>query len=120
MKAQPTDILNFWFGPPGSAVHGTTRGEWFRKDAAFDAEIRSHFGPAIEAALAGGMTDWVTPHAALARILLLDQFTRNVFRGSPRAIAGDAIALTLATTMVEQGLDRQLDTFERWFAYLPF
>ena len=56
----------------------------------------------------------------LAEILLLDQFTRNIFRGQPRAFAGDARALALAQALVASGADRALTTIERWFAYLPF
>jgi uncharacterized protein (DUF924 family) len=56
----------------------------------------------------------------LARILLLDQFTRNIFRGTPRAFAGDAQALKLATELVASGRDKNLDPWQRWFAYLPF
>ena len=68
--ALASDIHAFWFGaPPHSA-----RAEWFRKDPAFDALIRTRFGPAIEAALAGGLREWsATPRGALSRILLLDQ-----------------------------------------------
>jgi uncharacterized protein (DUF924 family) len=58
--------------------------------------------------------------ALLAHILLLDQFTRNIFRDTPRAFAGDAQALSLATTLVATGRDKNLSPFLRWFAYLPF
>jgi len=111
------DILAFWFGPPPHA----TRNVWFRKDPSFDAEIRSRFGDAVDAALAGAFRDWTaTPHGTLARVLLLDQFTRNLFRDSPRAFAGDAEALAMATTAVDAGHDRALDVYERWFLYMPF
>jgi uncharacterized protein (DUF924 family) len=56
----------------------------------------------------------------LARIMLLDQFTRNIFRGTPRAFAGDTQALKLATELVASGRDKNLDPWQRWFAYLPF
>jgi uncharacterized protein (DUF924 family) len=111
------DILDFWFG----AAPLQTRPEWFRKDAGFDQRIRSQFGDAIEAALA-------TPDPAgwpagaeerLARILLLDQFTRNTFRDTPRAFAGDAQALALALALIDSGADRTLAPLQRWFAYLP-
>lgn len=110
-------IHAFWFGPPPHAA----RAEWFRRDPAFDAQIRARFGEAIETALGGGFASWgATPRGALSRILLLDQFTRNVFRDTPRAFAGDALALGLAQRAVEAGHDRSLDKFERWFCYLPF
>ncbi len=114
------EILEFWFGRPGSAVYGSARDEWFRKNAAFDGLIRERFGAAIETALAGGFAAWASPRDALARILLLDQFTRNAFRDTPRAFAGDAMALALAEEAVGRGADEQLSPVERWFTYLPF
>ena len=113
-------ILEFWFGRPGSAEYGQSRSEWFRKDPAFDAEIRSRFGAEVEAALDGGFIAWTEPHALLARVLLLDQFTRNSFRDTSRAFAGDALALPLVTAAVERGDDRPLIAVERSFIYLPF
>lgn len=109
------DIHAFWFG---AAVPDP---RWFRKDPAFDAEIRTRYGAAIEAALEGAYEAWsATPRGALARILLLDQFTRNVFRGTPRAFAGDPLALDVAGRAVDAGFDRELGPNERWFLYLPF
>lgn len=114
-------IFDFWFLPAGAPGHGQARAEWFRKDAAFDAEIRSRFGPLLEQALAGGLKHWdASPDGALARILLLDQFTRNAYRDSPRAFAGDALALACAQAVVTAGADRQLTPLQRWFVYLPF
>jgi uncharacterized protein (DUF924 family) len=113
-------ILEFWFGRPGSAGYGDSRAEWFLKSPTFDAVIRERFGAVIEAALAGGFADWTPPRPALARILLLDQFTRNAFRDTARAFAGDALALTLASEAVARGDDDQLIAIERSFLYLPF
>lgn len=111
------EILTFWFGP---APHAE-RAEWFRKNPAFDTEIRSRFGAAIDAALAGDYRGGAaTPHGALARVLLLDQFTRNAFRDTPRAFAGDAQALATAQAAIDAGQDRTLDRFERWFLCMPF
>jgi uncharacterized protein (DUF924 family) len=114
------DIIEFWFGPPGSRGYAQPRNEWFRKDPAFDAEIRSRFGRAVETALAGGFADWAAPRAALARVLLLDQFTRNIFRDTPRAFSGDALALATAEAAISRGDDRALEPEERRFLYLPF
>lgn len=117
------DILACWFGPRNAERDAARRPDprWFVKDPAFDAEIRARYGDAIEAALGGAFGAWSgTPHGALARILLLDQFTRNIFRGTPRAFAGDAQALALATQLVSSGRDKNLDPWQRWFAYLPF
>jgi uncharacterized protein (DUF924 family) len=114
------EILEFWFGRPGTAAYGSTRKEWFRKDPAFDAAIRERFGGAIETALAGGFADWTAPRGKLARIVLLDQFTRNSFRGDPRAFAGDTLALETAEAAIERGADLALIPVERSFLYLPF
>lgn len=110
-------VLDFWFGHDDQA-----RPEWFRKDPAFDALIRERFGALIDAALGGALDDWAgrSPQAALARILLLDQFTRNAFRGTARAFAGDAQALLAARDLVARGFDRELTGRQRGFAYLPF
>ena len=111
------EILHFWFGP----LPHSPRAEWFRKDSSFDATIAQRFGAAIGAAIAGDYRDWCgDAHGALARILLLDQFTRNVFRGTARAFAGDGEALSTAVELVDRGLDRGLDRYERAFVYLPF
>ncbi len=115
--ALPDDVHAFWFGAPPLA----TRDVWFHKDAAFDATIRARFGTAIAAALAGAFGDWMaTPRGALARVLLLDQFTRNAFRDTPAAFAGDARALATADDALARGHDRALLPLERRFLYLPF
>ena len=96
------EILEFWFGPLPHAA----RAEWFRKDPAFDASIMTRFGAAIEAALTGDFRDWHSEtRAALARVLLLDQFTRNTFRDTPRAFAGDAEALATAMVRARSNAD---------------
>ena len=115
---QPTDVLAFWFGDPPSAQ---ARGEWFRKDAAFDALVLQRFGAALELALGGGLRHWdAEPAGALARIVVLDQFTRNAYRGTARAFAGDTLALAAARELVRGGGDQLLPPLQRWFAYLPF
>ncbi len=109
-------ILDFWFAERTGA-----RPEWFRKDPAFDALIRERFGAAVDEALAGGHEDWTaSPEGALALVLVLDQFTRNIFRDTPRMFAGDPRALAVAQAMVAAGRDRLLGPHERWFLYLPF
>jgi uncharacterized protein (DUF924 family) len=118
----PREVLDFWFGAPGSAFDGQARREWFVKDDAFDAVIRTRFGPAIEQALAGGLRAWDEegPAGTLARILVLDQFTRNAHRNTPGAFAGDALALAAARTLVDGGDDAALTPLQRAFVYLPF
>ena len=113
------EILEYWFGHPGAAEYGRTRDVWFRKDAGFDAAIRERFGAAIATALAGGFADWATPRGVLARIVLLDQFTRNCFRDTPGAFSGDVLALSLAKDAIARGDDRALIAVERWFMYMP-
>ncbi|MCF8177580.1 MAG: DUF924 domain-containing protein [Sulfuritalea sp.] len=112
-------ILDFWFLPVDHPDHGKARAEWFRKNDAFDDEIRQRFGADIEAALGSSIKDG-PDEALLARILLLDQFIRNTFRNTPRAFAGDAQALEIAKLLVSSGRDKNLTPFQRWFAYLPF
>ena len=114
-------IIAFWFGPEDSPSRNTVRDVWFRKDAAFDAEIRARFGDATAIALAGGFGEWcATPEGALARVLLQDQFTRNIHRDTMASFAGDARALATAQDAIDRGLDRALDPYGRWFLYLPF
>jgi uncharacterized protein (DUF924 family) len=120
MTAQ--DVLDFWFLPPGAEGHGAQRAVWFRKDDAFDAGIRERFGALIEQAVAGGLREWDQqgPAGVLARILVLDQFTRNAHRGTPESFAGDALALAAARELVDSGAHMQLPPVQRWFAYMPF
>jgi uncharacterized protein (DUF924 family) len=117
----PQAVLDFWFGAPGDAHHLQSRPEWFRKDAAFDALIAQRFDTLIEAALRGELDGWAAqPRSALARIVVLDQFTRNTRRGSAGMFAGDAQALAAARAMVANGADRTLPAVMRQFVYLPF
>ena len=120
-RAEATAVLDFWFGAPGSTEHGSARKAWFAKNDAFDAEIRERFAAPIEQALRGELDDWGDePRSALAQVLLLDQFTRNAFRGTPRAFAGDPRALAAAARMVGLRQDEELPTFMRGFVYLPY
>ena len=128
MHTQALEVLDFWFGPPDDPGHTQTRPAWFKKDPVFDAEIGRRFGPLIELALAAGAADatldWITRPLqalpALARLIVLDQFTRNHFRGTARAFAGDGQALNIARALVASGRDRDLHGVQRQFAYLPF
>jgi uncharacterized protein (DUF924 family) len=120
MKAQ--EVLDFWFLPSSSDGYGTQRAVWFRKDDGFDAEIARRFGATIEQAVAGGLREWddAGPQGVLARILVLDQFTRNAGRGTPASFAGDALALAAARQLADSGADQALMPVQRWFAYMPF
>lgn len=109
----PDAILAFWFGQPGTAEHGQPRMVWFRKDTAFDDEIRRRFLVATEAALAGELSDWAAePPGLLALLILLDQFPRNLFRGEASAFAGDEQARQLAAKALEHGWDEALSAVE--------
>ncbi|MDB5749122.1 MAG: hypothetical protein JWP72_3970 [Massilia sp.] len=120
MTAQ--DVLDFWFLPRADAGYGKPRPEWFRKDAAFDAEVAGRFGAIIAQAVAGGLREWDLqgPEGRLARILVLDQFTRNAYRDKPEAFAGDLLALSAANSLVDSGAERLLEPQQRAFAYMPF
>ncbi|MBC8107142.1 MAG: DUF924 domain-containing protein [Anaerolineae bacterium] len=117
----PADVLDFWFGLPGAPDYAKTRPLWFTKSDATDRLVRERFGNTVDAALNGKIDNWaVMPRGALATILVLDQFTRNIFRDSPRSFAGDGQALRLASNLVDRNDDRLLAPLERWFAYMPF
>ena len=121
VPAEAQAVLDHWFGAPGSAEHGALRALWFRKSAATDQEIVQRFGALIERALRGELGAWAAqPPSALAQIVLLDQFTRNAFRDTPRAFAGDARALRAAMAMVGSRQDEALPPVQRAFVYLPF
>lgn len=110
-------ILDFWFGAPV----GEFRKIWFRKDSKFDAQIKNQFLEVYGAMLASSVDPWLTDaKASLARIIVLDQFARNMFRGTPQSFAADPQALTTAMASIERGYDTQLLPVERFFLYLPF
>lgn len=114
-------ILDFWFLPADTAGHAASRTIWFKKDPAFDTRIRERFGTLIGQALAGDLQQWdSSAQGALARILLLDQFTRNTLRDTPQAFCGDALALASAQRMVAAGADCLLPPVQRYFVYMPF
>jgi uncharacterized protein (DUF924 family) len=114
-------VLEFWFGRPGDPGYGGHRDEWFRRSDAFDAEIGDRFGALHARAAAGQLDDWIeTPRGALALVILLDQFSRNLRRGSAAAFANDAKALELAKAAIDRGHDRAVEPVQRHFFYLPF
>lgn len=121
VAAQAQEVLGFWFGEPGSAGHGKSREAWFRKDAAFDAEIRRRFLALHARAALGELERWRDdPRTLLALVIVLDQFSRNLYRDDARAFSQDAMALDCAERMIAQGWDAALLPVERQFAYLPF
>ncbi|MBX9844171.1 MAG: DUF924 family protein [Xanthobacteraceae bacterium] len=95
--------------------------KWFKKDTAFDDEIRARFLKSYEAAVRGELAAWgETREGALTLVIVLDQFPRNMFRGSARAFEADPLALAVAARAIERGFDLQLPVQERAFFYLPF
>jgi uncharacterized protein (DUF924 family) len=110
----PDDILNFWFEELAPA-------QWWRVDAALDATIRARFGEVHRSAAAGELFAWRdTPAGRLAEIVVLDQFSRNMYRGTPQAFACDAMALALAQEAVRARADAALDASRRGFLYMPY
>jgi len=111
-NVEPAEIIAFWreVGPD----------RWFKKDTALDEEIRGRFLAAHEAAAAGKLTTWEqSAEGALALLILLDQFPRNMFRGDARAFATDPLALATASRAILNGFDGA-DPAMRTFFYLPF
>jgi uncharacterized protein (DUF924 family) len=117
MKILAPEVLAFWFG--GDAEYGAAHKRWFQKDPAFDAEVCRRF-LSLHVQLAGN-GEWLdAPRECLARIIVLDQFPRNMFRGTPRAFASDPLALAAARHAIASGYDRDWVRVEKIFAYLPF
>jgi uncharacterized protein (DUF924 family) len=109
----PADVIAFWRDAGEQA--------WFRKDAAFDSAFRARFLDSHERAAAGRLDQWAqTPDGALALVLLLDQFPRNVFRGDARMFATDPRAVAAAEAAIAAGHDSAVDEQLRVFLYLPF
>ena len=115
----PEAVLDFWFGP--LEARGKARPEWFRKDPAFDAEIRRRFGRLHRAAAERQLEPWrASPAPMLALVVLLDQFSRNLFRDDARAFAQDAHARECAREALDRGDDLLALPVERQFLYMPF
>jgi len=115
-------VLDLWFGEPGSPDFGQDRKLWWKKKRAFDSMLTERFGALVEEAQTGGLQDWErTRGDMLALIVLLDQLSRNCYRNTPRAFAGDRRALALARTLVARGDDLRLPSaYHRAFSYMPF
>jgi uncharacterized protein (DUF924 family) len=112
MRSQ--EILDFWFGELNNQQR-------FAKDNALDSQMRDRFGPVLQAASRGELFKWrTTPQGRLAEIIVLDQFSRNIHRGTVAAFAQDAQALVLAQELVASGQDYVLDAGQRTFAYMPY
>jgi uncharacterized protein (DUF924 family) len=107
-------IIRFWF-------EEIDRKLWFKKDPDFDTLLRQRFGSVHQRACAGELLSWrETASGALAEVIVLDQFSRNLFRDSPLAFAQDGLALVLAQEAVRRGLDQQLSPTMKAFLYMPY
>ncbi|HEY7642401.1 MAG TPA: DUF924 family protein [Steroidobacteraceae bacterium] len=106
-------VIRYWFEElPHEA--------WFRKDTQVDDAIRERFGTVHDEVAQLRPEHCATPRACLAAVIVLDQFSRNMFRGSPRSFASDELALSIAQHAIARGFDQQLDRQQRWFLYMPF
>lgn len=113
-SAAAEDILSFWFEEAKPY-------QWFRRDSGFDAHCRQRFGALHDSARHGGLDVWrAHPRHSLALIILLDQFSRNIYRDEPRAFAQDPEALDVAQEAIARWFDRPCDSRERAFFYMPF
>ncbi len=116
------EVLDFWFGElSGGFSSDATRTSWFTVDSERDERIGRTFGTLLEQAAAGRLSAWQdTPESTLALIIVCDQFSRQIHRGSARAFATDELALNCARALVEEGADLSMPFDHRVFVYLPF
>src|SRR5262245_3694591 len=113
MVVRPDEVLAFW----RNAGHE----RWFKRDDAFDQQIRERFLATCEAGARGELEAWSeTPEGALALVILLDQFPRNMFRGQSRAYAADPLARDAAARALVRGDDQRVEAGMRGFFFLPF
>jgi uncharacterized protein (DUF924 family) len=111
---EPNEIIRFWFEEIDNAL-------WWKKDLTFDALIIERFSQVHQQACAGELFTWrTTSEGRLAEIIILDQFSRNMFRDKKTAFSQDGLALILAQEVISLGLDNKLTDTQRSFLYLPF
>lgn len=107
-------VLNFWF-------EEIPEQSWWSAYPEFDELIRQRFGPVLERAARAELSDWrTTPMGRLAEIIVLDQFSRNVYRNTPRAFSQDGMALVLSQEAIATGAPRELKAIEQCFLFMPF
>jgi len=108
------DVLEFWFNT-------LERSDWFKKSDELDAKIKTLFEKTHQQIVAGEMAHWRdVPEGRLAEIIVIDQFSRNMFRGLPESFSSDTLALALAQEAVRCGADKELDDSKRNFLYMPY
>lgn len=116
-----SSILNFWFGDPESDSYGHFQDFWFQSSPEFDQQIKTQFESIYLAAVAGKLNALSeTPEGSLALVILLDQFPRNMYRGTPQAFASDPMALSVSRDALDKKYDQNLLPTQRVFLYLPF
>ena len=118
-------IIDFWFGNPdrldADEIENKPRSMWFKSDLNIDRVIQERFTDVYRSAAAGLLVSWQDdPISCLALIITLDQFPRNIFRGTAAAFSTDNLALSIAERAIAAGFDRELVPIRRWFMYLPF
>jgi uncharacterized protein (DUF924 family) len=122
MDTQPDDVISFWLGEPSvdGSVDPAVQARWWKKDPGFDATIRERFGETIRRGLDGDLEGWTTSaRGTLAVVIVLDQFTRNVFRETGAMFAGDARARGLTRRLLDGAGFAALRPTERYFALMP-
>ena len=114
MKKDPKDVITFWF-------ETSTPKQWYSKDDAYDEQIKRDFLDTYWQVVRGECSSWRdNPEGRLAEIIVLDQFSRNMFRGEAQSFMYDPLALALAQGMVRDGDDKKLAATHRSFAYMPY
>lgn len=122
MADQPENVLDFWFGAPGSAaqIAGRQNKLWFAKSLANDQAVIDRFADTLTAATAGQLDHWAnTPRGRLALVIVLDQFPHHIHRDRSQAFATDPQSLALSLAALASGEDKKLAPIERVFLYLP-
>lgn len=117
----PEQVLSFWFGKLNAGMSSKeTAARWYKKSPAFDEEVRSRFLGLYDAIVAGDREDWLSqPRSWVAYLIVLDQFSRNMFRDAPKMYAADAQAITALTKGLEDSFDKSLPEQMRLFSYMP-
>ena len=116
------EVLGFWFGPldADGCADSEHSARWWKKDAGMDEEITRRFGELHRAVRARELDDWLAePSGRLAQVIVLDQFSRNMFRGKPASFASDPRALEVALDALDRGDHRTLPRDQRFFLYMP-
>ncbi len=114
MKVEVSDVLNFWY-------QELKPQDWFIKSSELDLKIENRFLDALEKTIAGEYSSWrESAHGALAQVIVLDQFSRNIFRDSPKSFAQDPLALAISQEAIRRQYDVELMPSEKAFLYMPF